>query len=269
MTHFFLTLICLYTALVAGMYVFQRKLMYMPDKAIEAPEQYGLKGFRDLRTKTADGLSIQLWYRPATQGFPTIVYFHGNASNLANRSGIFSALTNVGFGLLAVSYRGYGKSEGEPSEAGLYADARAGIKFLANDQRIPINQIMLYGESLGTGVAVQMATELPVAGLMLQAPYTSVVNRAAEIYFYVPVRLLIKDHYDSIGKIARVKAPLLIFHGMLDATIPLTHGKTLLDGANEPKHAFFFPSVGHTDFDSSLISVHVLDFARELKLIAQ
>lgn len=269
MIHFFVILGVVYMLLVSGMYVFQRKLMYIPDKTIEAPEAYGLKGFKDLRTKTEDGLSIQLWYRPAAEGFPTIAYFHGNASNLANRSGTFAALTNVGFGLMGLSYRGYGKSEGEPSEQGLYSDARAALSFLTRDQRIPLNHIMLYGESLGTGVAVQMATEFPVAAIMLQAPYTSVVGRAAEIYFYVPVRMLIKDHYNSIEKIKRVKTPLMIFHGLLDATIPAAHGKALLEAANEPKKGFFFPTVNHTDFDTALISVHALDFAKELKLIAQ
>ncbi len=114
-----------------------------------------------------------------------------------------------------------------------------------------------------------MPTEYNITALILQAPYKSVVGRAAEIYFYIPVKFLIKDHFDSIDKIAKVKAPLLIFHGILDVTIPAAHGKALLEAANEPKRAYFFPHVGHTDFDSALISVHVLDFAKELKLIAQ
>lgn len=144
-----------------------------------------------------DKLALQLWYKPAAPAMPTIVYFHGNASHIGNRAGIYSALANKGFGVLALSYRGYGKSEGTPSESGLYTDARAAIGYLTSVQEIPISHIIIYGESLGTGVSVQMATEFDIAGLALQAPYTSVVGRAAEIYFYVPVHLLIQDKYNS------------------------------------------------------------------------
>jgi len=269
MIYFFSLLVLLYVALATVMYVFQRQMMYIPDKNIEAPERYGLSGFRDLRTKTADGLSIQIWYRPAAEGMPTICYFHGNAAHLGNRAGKFAAFAHDGFGVLALSYRGYGKSEGMPSEEGIYADARAALQFLIRDQRIALKQIILFGESLGSGVAVQMATEHAVGAVVLEAPYTSVINRAAEIYYFVPVRLLIKDHFDSLAKIVGVKAPVLIFHGELDLTIPPAHGRTLLAAANEPKHALFFPHIGHTDFDSGLISEHVLDFASQHHLLTK
>ncbi len=267
MVTFLYIVAALYALILMGMYGFQRKLIYLPDKNIAAPEEYGLEGFRDLRTTAEDGLSVQLWYRPAVAGFPTICYFHGNASHLGDRAGILDALSRQGFGVLTVSYRGYGKSEGSPSEQGLYTDARAAIKFLTDSERLPLSRIMLYGESLGTGVAVQMATEFDVAALMLQAPYKSVAGRAAEIYFFIPVRLLIKDRFDSIDKIARVKAPLLIFHGDLDATIPVAHGKAMLAAATSRKRGIFFPQVSHNDFDSNLISSHVLDLAKEQGLI--
>lgn len=267
MIYFLLTFVCAYGLLIASMYVFQRQLMYLPDTVIDTPERYGLEGFRDLRTKTADGMSVQLWYRPAATGRPTIIYFHGNAAHLGNRAGKFAAFAAEGFGVLALSYRGYGKSEGSPSEAGLYDDARAAISFATKDLRLPLSRIMLFGESLGSGVAVHMATEYPVGALILEAPYTSVVNRAAEIYFFAPVRWLIKDHYDSISKITKIKIPVLLFHGELDTTIPPAHGRALLGAVTAPKKAYFFPHIGHTDFDSGLISVHVLDFAKEHHLI--
>jgi uncharacterized protein len=267
MTGLFLTLAIIYAALVGLLFVFQRQIMYAPDKAIGTPEQYGLSGFSDERTMSADGISIQLWYRKSNEGFPTIVYYHGNAAHLGDRAGILSALADKGFGVLAVSYRGYGKSEGSPSEQGLYQDARAAIQFLM-DQKILAERLMLYGESLGTGVATQMATEYPVGGLILQAPYTSVAGRAAEIYYYVPVRYLIRDRYDSIDKIAKVKAPLLLFHGELDTIIPVIHGRRLFDRATCLKKAFFLSHTAHNDFDSSAISSHVLDFAREHHLVA-
>lgn len=268
MIIFFYTLLIIYGLVLAYLYLMQRHLIYMPDKAIAAPAEYGLAGFKDVRTLTADGLHVQLWHCPAANGFPTVLYLHGNASHLGNRAGILSALAERGFGVLGLSYRGYGKSEGSPTEIGLYEDARAAVRFLTEIQHLPLSQIVLYGESLGSGVAVQMATEFAVGGLVLQSPYTSVAGRAAEIYFYIPVRLLIKDRFDSIDKIARVTSPLLIFHGERDDTIPIAHGKALLALARAQKKAFFFPQVSHNDFDSGVISAHVLDFAKEHRLIA-
>ncbi len=261
-----LAVLAVYLALVGYLFVRQRTLLYYPDTNIESPQQYGLAGFAE-HFVPSDGETIQLWYRQPLKGFPIIVYFHGNASHLGNRAGIYTALADKGFGVLAVSYRGYGKSTGTPSEEGFYYDARAALRFLTQEKNIPISRVLLFGESLGSGVAVQMAVEYPVAGLILQAPFTSVVTRAAELYFYIPVRLLLQDKFDSLSKIGKVKAPLLLFHGELDTVIPVNHGKTLFEAANQPKQAFFFPHVAHNDFDSSLISAHVLDFAKQYQLI--
>jgi pimeloyl-ACP methyl ester carboxylesterase len=163
-----------YVLLLAAMFAFQRNLIYLPDTAIELPEHYGLSGFSDERTTTDDHLTVQLWYKPAASGFPTVIYYHGNAYHLGSRAAILSALAQQGFGVAALSYRGYGKSAGRPSEQGIYRDARAAIRFITGQKNIPLSQILLFGESLGSGVAVQMASEFPVAGLILQSPYTSV-----------------------------------------------------------------------------------------------
>ena len=264
MTNFIITMLVLYVAMVTAMAVFQRKLLYLPDTIIASPEQYGLYGFTDGFIKTADGLSIQTWYHPAKTGMPTVIYFHGNASHLGNRVGIYSALAENCFGVIAVSYSGYGKSEGSPSEQGLYTDGRAAISFIKDDQKIPLSRIILFGESLGSGVAVQMATEYKIGGLVLQAPYTSIVERAAEIYWFAPVKFIMLDKFNSIDKIGKVQAPLLIFHGEADPTIPISHGKAMLAAANEPKHAVFFPEVEHNNFDSSIIAQRVLEFAKIL-----
>ena len=267
MIGIFLTFLVIYLLVVGLLYSFQRQLIYHPDKNIGPPAQYGLEGFSEYFITTADHISIQLWYRPAAPGFPTIVYYHGNAYHLGNRAGIYAALAGQGFGVMAVSYRGYGKSGGKPSEQGIYNDARAAIAFLTEQQHIPLTQIMLYGESLGTGVAIQMATEYNVGALILQAAYTGVAARAAEIYFYVPVRLLIADRYHSLDKISKVKAPLLLFHGERDNVIPVAHGRAVFDAAASPKQSFFFPHGSHNDFDSHVISAHVSEFAEKHNLI--
>lgn len=269
MLKFFTILVFLYVLILVYMALYQRKLMYLPDRNIEPPEFYGLQGFDDLRFRNTEGHSLQFWYKPALQGFPTIVYFHGNASHIGGRADILGALAKQGFGVAAVSYRGYGLSESTPSEKGIYEDARTALHYLDREYHIAPERIILFGESLGTGVAVQMATEFPIAGLVLQAAYTSVAGRAAEIYYFLPVRWLIHDRFDSIKKIHKVKAPLLLFHGERDNVIPVVHGKTLFEAATSPKQAFFFPHVLHNDFDSEMISSHVLAFAKEHNLILQ
>lgn len=260
MLYWAATVITLYSGIIAFMAIFQRKLLYFPDKKIGDPEIYGISGFSEFFIKTEDNITIQAWYKPAKDSKPTILYFHGNASHMGNRAGIYSAFAGRGFGVLSISYRGYGKSEGSPNEKGLYTDAQAAILFLTKENEISLNNIILYGESLGTGVAVQMAQEHNVKAVILQAPYTSVSGRAAEIYFFMPVRLVMLDHFDSLSKIANIKSPLLILHGELDTTIPIRHGKTLLEAAKTQKEAVFFHDVGHNNFDSAAIAENVMDF---------
>jgi fermentation-respiration switch protein FrsA (DUF1100 family) len=266
MTNLVIFLIIAYVTVLVLMYSLQRMMLYHPSKRIEAPEAYGLEGFSEYFINAADGTRLQIWYRPAQAGFPTIAYFHGNADHMGGRAPLFSALTAKGFGLAALSYRGYGKSEGTPSEQGLYQDARAMIGFVES-QGVAPNRIMLYGESLGTGIATQMAVEYPVAALALQSPYISVEDRASELYRFIPVKWLMKDKYRSIDKIGKIKATLILFHGEMDSIIPVSHGRRMLEAAPEPKKAYFLPQTSHNDFDSTLISEHVLDFARQHQLV--
>lgn len=251
-----------YALLVLGMYVFQRRLMYLPDTRIQHPSNYGLHGFEEHFVPSTDNVTLQLWYKPAEGSMPTVMYYHGNASHLGDhdRAALFSKLADNGFGVLAVSYRGYGKSTGSPHEQGLYDDARRALAFLTEEKKLPLQQIVIFGESLGTGVAVHMASEYAVRALVLQAPYTSVAGRAAEIYRYIPVRWLIRDKYHSLDKIGNVRTPLLLFHGEKDDTIPVEHGRTLFHAANYPKHGHFLPGINHTDFDSGFIVSELKQF---------
>ncbi|MCE2927672.1 MAG: alpha/beta hydrolase [Rickettsiales bacterium] len=269
MLNLFLSLLLIYIAILALMFVFQRSLMYHPFAATGTPEQNGLSGFSELHAPTPDGIQIQLWYRQADRGFPTIVYFHGNGGNIAGRAVIYDAFARLGFGVLAVSYRGYGLSNGSPSEQGLYTDARTAIELLIKEKHVEPSRIILFGESLGTGVATKMATEYKVGLLVLQAPYTSVAARAQEIYPFVPARLLMKDRFDNLSKIQAIQSPLLLFHGELDNVIPVHHGRRVFESAREPKRAFFLPHVNHNDFDSRMISSHAQTYAKELGLIHQ
>lgn len=241
----------IYIGIMAAMFFMQRSLMYLPNTT---PVIHPLlAGARSVMLEAVDGIKILAWELSPQQEMPYVVYFHGNAGSIVDRTEKLAELANRGFGIMAVSYRGYGGSDGLPSEEGLYNDARAAIKHL-KDQGVAEDRMIFYGESLGSGIAVQMATEFTAKALVLEAPYTSVARRAQEIYFFIPTYFLVRDRYDSIDKIANVKSPLLIMHGEKDLTIPVSHGKKLFAAANEPKQLKLFPTVGHTDFPVAAIA---------------
>jgi uncharacterized protein len=269
MLNFLVFIAVAYLVLVGVIYAFQRQLMYHPGRDVGVPSQYNLHDFSEHFIATPDGETIQLWHHAATAGFPTVIYYHGNAYTLGDRAGIYGALADKGFGVLALSYRGYGKSTGTISEQGLYIDARTAIRYATDTLHLPLSQIVLFGESLGTGIAVQMGTEFGVGAVALQAPYTSIETRAAEIYRFVPVRFLIKDRYDTLSKIAHIQSPLLVFHGERDEVIPVAHGRAVFATARDPKESVFFHDIHHNDFDSRVISEHLYHFTQKYKLIAQ
>lgn len=241
----------------------QRNLLYFPVKAVEAPAEYGLDEMVPVALNAGDGVRLAAWYKAAGKNGPVVVYFHGNAGHLGDRREKFKAFIQEGFGLLALSYRGYGNSQGEPSEEGIYKDARAAISYLLA-QHIPVSRMIFFGESLGSGVAVQMATEYrEVKAIVLEAPYTSIEDRAAELYPYIPVRFLLRDKFCSYKKIGQVQRPILVFHGKKDTVMPVKFGEKLFSLANEPKKIYLFEEVGHTDFDSKQLVAYIRNFLTE------
>jgi len=197
---------------------------------------------------TADGEKVIVWHVPAKPGYPVILYFHGNGDFLAGFFGRFRELIADGTGVIALSYRGYAGSSGQPSERGLLLDVAAAYAFAT--ARYSADKIVIWGFSLGTGVAVAIAAEQPVGKLILEAPYTSIADVAASAFPIFPVRLAIKDPFHSDQRIARVNAPLLVMHGVRDATIPIAFGERLFALAREPKQFFRFPDGGHNDLDA-------------------
>ena len=182
-------------------------------------------------------------------GKPVILFFHGNGGALHFRVERFRRLITDGIGLVALEYRGYGGSSGTPSEQGLIADAEAAYGFAA--ARYPAQQIVLWGELLGTGVAVALAAENPVGRVILEAPFTSAEAIGARHYWYLPVWLLMKDQFRSDERIGKVTAPLMIMHGMHDQVVPYAMGQRLFDLANKPKHIVRFLDGGHEDLDKN------------------
>ncbi|MEO5372908.1 MAG: alpha/beta hydrolase [Alphaproteobacteria bacterium] len=207
----------------------------------------------EVQLVTADGLGLRAWWRPPGNGLTTIVYFHGNGGNIGHRGHRVRPLLDLGLGVLLVEYRGYGGNPGEPTEEGLYADGRAALSFLA-DAGVPPDHWVLYGESLGTGVAVRMAFERaavtpprPIRGVILEAPFDSLAAVASAHYPFLPVGLLLKDRYDSLARIGAIRVPLLVVHGEADTVVPIAHGRRLFAAAATPKQAVWLPDVGHND----------------------
>lgn len=260
-------LIFAYIVLCAIMFAAQRFLMYKPLHDVQPPASYGLTGFSEIQLSASDGVTLQAWYKKAATGYPTIVFFHGNGGHLGYRAHYFALLAKQGFGLLAPEYRGYGNSGGSPSEAGLYLDAQAAVDYSLNRLSLPRQELILYGESLGTGVAVQMASERDYGGLILQSPYTSLEDIAKDLYFWLPVHFLIRDRFDSIGKMDRVHTPLLVIHGEQDTVVPVHYGKEIFAKANSPKESVWFPVKGHNDMDTHQLAEAVFRFSLQFHLI--
>ncbi len=255
-----LILVAIYLSAAGYLYINQRNIMYLPTADMKHPSFYGLSGTKEIKIKTDDNVKITLWYKPATYGEKTLVYFQGNNGNLSYRTDKIKSFINHGFGIMAVSYRGYGNSEGKPSEEGLYKDARSSIDYLIK-HNINVSNLVFYGESLGSGIAVQMGTEYSAHAVILESPYTSVTDVAQERYPIIPVKTLIKDHFDSKSKIKNVKAPILIMHGYKDTVVPIAQGKSLFALANAPKEGKFFKEYNHTSFDYDVLASNTKEFS--------
>jgi uncharacterized protein len=240
-----IVLIAVYLALVVGMYLFQRSFQYHPNPIASDPKMVGLRRAETVTIKTADGEMILAWHHKAELGKPTIIFFHGNGGGISTRAGKQAFFANRGFGFLAVSYRGYEGSSGSPSEAGFIQDAESALDWLIASG-IEEKHVFVLGESLGTGVAVQLAAKRKIGALALEAPYANAVDVGAAVYWYLPVKWLMKDQFRSVDYITKVSAPLFIVHGALDGLIPLSQGQQLFKSANEPKNMFVLDDKGHS-----------------------
>jgi uncharacterized protein len=244
--------VALYLAGVTALWAFQRDLMYFPDGLPRVPPSYYemLDGVQEVSFTTADGIDLVAWYAPAPPNRPTVALFHGNGGSLRGERYRLKHFKDAGLGVLLLAYRGYSGNGGSPSEQGLYADARAALDWL-QASGVDGRAIVLYGISLGSGVATKMAAEREVGAVVLESPYTSTVDVAAWRFPIVPVSWLMKDRFESLARIGAVTEPVLVMHGDADFVVPQRFGKQLFDAANEPKEGFWPHGVGHNDvFDN-------------------
>ena len=233
---------------LAALFFLQRSILFpIPSRERVAPAAAGFPEVEEHVLTTADDERIIAWHLPAKPGRPVVLYFHGNGDSLAGFFPRFREIIADGTGIIAPAYRGYSGSTGKPSEQGLGQDAAAAYAFAR--ARYPAERIAVWGFSLGSGVAVALASQQPVSRLILESAYVSISDVAAAAFPAFPVRLLLKDPFRSDLRIAKVKASLLFMHGARDATIPIASGEQLFALASEPKQFIRFPAGGHNDLD--------------------
>ena len=252
----------LYAIALAGLYWLQGRLVY-PLEQIEALKNAELEAKTEAATvRTEDGLDLTIRYKaPPEKTTPTIILFHGNGEDLTQRGHIALEMIEAGYGVLLAEYRGYGGNPGKPREAGLYADARAAYAHASAHS----TNIVLHGYSLGSGVATQLASEAKISALILEAPFTSIVDVAAKRFRLFPVRTLARDRYENLAKIASIDAPLLIYGGTADGVIPPAHFQRLFDAARGNKRLALIESADHLDAWTMGGREHVMQFLASLQ----
>ncbi len=253
----FLILVLLIGVLFIAVYSFQRHFIYFPASDKPSLRDFNALDMQIIQIPVAKGLVLDSWYKPPQNHQPVILYLHGNAGHIGYRMYLARHFISAGLGILLLEYRGYGGNRGRPAEKGLYEDGRAAMRFL-KQQGIPEKSIILYGESLGTGIATQLATEFSVCSVILQSPYASFTALARYHYWGLPIPVL--DKYDSLSKIAKIHSPLLILHGKLDIIVPYPQGEILFNFANEPKKLIKFPNKGHNDLWDEHFASIVINF---------
>jgi fermentation-respiration switch protein FrsA (DUF1100 family) len=229
----------------------QRQLMYFPIDHVATPDSLGLADVESVTFDTADGLRLSGWFFPVAAGARgTVLVFNGNAGNRAYRAPLASALRRHGFQVLLADYRGFGGNPGAPTERALVSDARAALSYLTGRRDVDPARLIYFGESLGTAVAVNLAVEHPPAALILRSPFTSMADVGQHHYWWLPVRWLIRDRYDSLALIGRVRSPLLVIVGERDGIVPVEYSRGLYDAATyAPKTYLSVPGADHNDYE--------------------
>ncbi len=227
----------------------QRQLMYFPLRDVPAIASLGLEDVEEVAFDATDGLRLSGWLFTvnAADQAPAVIVFNGNAGNRAYRVPLAEALRRLGLHVLLFDYRGYGGNPGTPTEQGLAMDARAAREFLITRRHVDPGSLIYFGESLGTGVAVELASEHPPAALILRSPYTSMADVAQYHYSWLPVRLMLRDRYDSLARIPSVRTRLLIIAGERDRVVPAEFSRQLYDAASQPKTLVSVPGADHND----------------------
>ena len=245
---FLVAFVAVLALIIAALWLFQRQLIYYSGGSVPPVEDI-LTGWSEVTLTTTDGLDLKAWFAEPQPdgGTPLVVVFPGNAGTRADRVPLGSRLAESGLGVLLVDYRGYGGNPGIPSESGLALDARAAVRFLA--AVAPDRPVVLFGESLGSAVAIELAVDEPPAALILRSPFTSVADMAGELFSRNPPQFLLRDRYPSDERIGSVAAPVLVIAGSDDSVVPPAQSRELYNLAQEPKEFVEVPGADHNDLE--------------------
>ena len=257
------TIILCYLLVVIFVFFYQRNLLYHPFENNYATDKANFE-YEEIFVPTSDGKELKAWFhKKDLKEKKTLLFFHGNAGSLENRIYKLNELSKLNLNYLIVAYRGFSGNKGTPTEDGLYKDARS-AKYWLNLNNIGDQNIIVYGESLGTAVAIDLAKDHKFAGVILESPFTSMLELSRKYYPWLPTRLLLKDKYETNKKIKKVFSPILILHGRKDNIVPFNMGEELLDQANDPKYNYFVDDDHMMDFNENLVK-SIDQFVNSLK----
>ena len=246
-------ILLVYFLIVVFLYFYQRNLLYHPNENNYSNDKLMVQ-VEKIKVRTNDNIDLLGWYyQKDIKKFKTILFFHGNAGSLENRIHKLNHFKDMNINFLIIAWRGFSGNKGKPSEKGLYEDGDSSIQWLLN-KGIKETDIIIYGESLGTGVATHLSQNRNFAGLILETPFTSMVDAAKTFYPYIPVKFLLKDKFENKKKIKNIDLPILVMHGEADQIVPFSMGKKMFELANEPKYSYFTKHDNHMmEFDENLI----------------
>lgn len=237
------------------LFVFQRDLMFGGNAERISPAALGLEQVEEITLRTPAGANLYCWYAKAQPGKPTILYFHGNGGSVSTRSQVYTQFGALGYGVFMLGYPGYGGSEGAPSEKAFVDAAKLSYQYLRDASLEPHN-LVLFGQSLGSSVATQLAAAVPARALVLAAPMQSIREIAEQQYPFFPVRFVLKDPFLTFQHIGAIQMPLLVVHGSADEAIPVESGRSLFNLAMEPKSYQLVDGAGHNNlFDFGLVDI--------------
>ena len=248
-----LVIFFIYFLILVFLYFYQRNLLYHPNENNYSEDKISVE-IENVKIKTSDNIELLGWYHEKNlKDFKTLIFFHGNAGSLENRIHKLNHFRDMNINFLIIAWRGFSGNKGNPSEQGLYEDGKSAIDWLIK-KGVSEKNLILYGESLGTGVATHLAQNKNYAGVILETPFTSMIDAAKKFYPYIPVKLLLKDKFENYKKIKNINSPILIMHGEVDQLVPFSMGKKIYEIANEPKYSYFTKYDNHMmEYDENLV----------------
>ena len=248
-----LIIFLIYSFLIVFLYFKQRSLLYHPNENNYSGDKI-IVDIEKVKIKTSDNINLLGWYHEKNlKEFKTLIFFHGNAGSLENRIHKLNHFRDMNINFLIIAWRGFSGNSGKPSENGLYKDGKSAIDWLI-EKGVSEKNLILYGESLGTGVATHLAQNRNFSGLILETPFTSMIDAAKNFYPYIPVKLLLKDKFENYKKIKNINSPILVMHGEADQIVPFSMGKKIYEMANEPKYSYFTNYDNHMmEYDENLV----------------